>query len=224
MKLQDKVAVITGAGAGIGRAIAIRFAAEGARVAVTDINVDAAQNVAEKICAEGGCAQAYRCNVMDQAQIEQAMQRATADLGEIDILVNNAGGATVGGRMQPFESCTREYMDVLIGINLMGTLFCTRAVLPRMIERGQGGRIINLTSIRGMAGDKNNILVWHSQGRRDLLHQVAGYGNGQACYHRQCDCTGRHRLETWPRGVRQFPWASGQVRGCRSAGAAAGWG
>lgn len=164
MKLLNKVAVITGAGAGIGRAIAIRFAAEGARVAVTDINVDAAQNVAEKICAEGGCAQAYRCDVMDQAQIEQAMQRATADLGEIDILVNNAGGATVGGRMQPFESCTREYMDVLIGINLMGTLFCTRAVLPRMIERGQGGRIINLTSIRGMAGDKNNILYGTAKG------------------------------------------------------------
>ncbi len=164
MRLKDKVAVITGAGAGIGRAIAVRFAAEGAKVAVTDINERAALQVTDEILAAGGSAHAYRCDVADQAAVDAVMQAVTEDLGDIDILVNNAGGAIVGGKMQRFESCTREYMDTLIGINLMGTLFCTRAVLPRMIERGCGGRIINLTSIRGVAGDKNNILYGTAKG------------------------------------------------------------
>lgn len=164
MKLEKKVAVITGAGAGIGRAAAIRFGAEGALVAVTDINEAAAAKVAEEIAAGGGRAKAYLCDVMNQAQVEQVMKRIETDLGPIDILMNNAGGAIVGGKMQPFEACTREYMDTLIGINLLGTLFCTRAVLPGMIARGQGGRIINLTSIRGVAGDKNNILYGTAKG------------------------------------------------------------
>ncbi len=164
MKLEKKVAVITGAGAGIGRAAAIRFGAEGALVAVTDINEVAAAKVAEEIVAGDGRAKAYLCDVMNQAQVEQVMKRIEIDLGPIDILMNNAGGAIVGGKMQPFETCTREYMDTLIGINLLGTLFCTRAVLPGMIARGQGGRIINLTSIRGVAGDKNNILYGTAKG------------------------------------------------------------
>jgi len=164
MKLSGKVAVVTGSGAGIGRASAIRFAAEGAKVAVTDINEAAAQQVVEEITAAGGCAKAYKCDVMNQPQVEEVMAAVCRDLGDIDILMNNAGGAIVAGKMQPFESCTREYMDTLIGINLMGTLFCTRAVLPRMIERGCGGRIINLTSIRGVAGDKNNILYGTAKG------------------------------------------------------------
>lgn len=164
MKLNDKVAVITGAGAGIGKAIALRFAAEGAKVAVTDINENTAQQVVDEIIAAGGCAKAYVCDVANQVQVDSVMHAVSEDLGEIDILVNNAGGAIVGGKMQPFESCNREYMDTLIGINLMGTLFCTRAVLPSMIERGCGGRIINLTSIRGVAGDKNNILYGTAKG------------------------------------------------------------
>ena len=164
MKLEKKVAVITGAGAGIGRAAAIRFGAEGALVAVTDINEAAAAKVAEEIVAGGGRAKAYLCDVMNQAQVEQVMKRIETDLGPIDILMNNAGGAIVGGKTQPFEACTREYMDTLIGINLLGTLVCTRAVLPGMIARGQGGRIINLTSIRGVAGDKNNILYGTAKG------------------------------------------------------------
>ena len=164
MKLEKKVAVITGAGAGIGRAAAIRFGAEGALVAVTDINEAAAAKVAEEIVAGGGRAKAYLCDVMNQAQVEQVMKRIETDLGPIDILMNNAGGAIVGGKMQPFEASTRQYLVPLIGINLLGTLFCTRAVLPGMIARGQGGRIINLTSIRGVAGDKNNILYGTAKG------------------------------------------------------------
>lgn len=164
MKLENKVAVITGAGAGIGKATAIRFCAEGARVAVTDINEAAAKKVAEEIVANGGYAKAYLCDVMNQQQVEEVLAHVEEELGPIDILMNNAGGAIVGGKMQKFENCTREYMDTLIGINLMGTLFCTRAVLPKMIERGKGGRIINLTSIRGVAGDKNNILYGTAKG------------------------------------------------------------
>ncbi len=164
MKLKDQVAIITGAGAGIGRASAIRFAQEGAKVAVTDIKLDLAAQVVAEIRAAGGTAIAIECNVMDQAQVESMVEETVRTLGPVDILMNNAGGAIVGGNMQKFEECTREYMDTLIGVNLMGTLFCTRAVLPRMIERGCGGRIINLTSIRGVAGDKNNILYGTAKG------------------------------------------------------------
>ena len=111
MKLTGKVAVITGAGAGIGKAIALRFAAEGAKVAVTDINADTAQQVVDEIIAAGGCAKAYLCDVSNQMQVEAVMDAIGAELGDIDILVNNAGGAIVGGKMQRFEDCTREYMD-----------------------------------------------------------------------------------------------------------------
>lgn len=164
MKLAGKTAVITGAGAGIGKAIAERFAKEGAVVAVTDLKPEAAAQVADSITANGGKAKAYRCDVMNQQEVEQIFARIAAELGPVDILVNNAGGAIVGGKFQPFEECTREFMDTLIGVNLMGTLFCTRAVLPQMIERKQGGRIINLTSIRGIAGDRSNILYGTAKG------------------------------------------------------------
>lgn len=164
MKLKDQVAIITGAGAGIGRASAIRFAQEGAKVAVTDIKLELAEQVVAEIRAAGGTAIAIECNVMDQAQVESMVEETVRTLGPVDILMNNAGGAIVGGSMQKFEECTREYMDTLIGVNLMGTLFCTRAVLPAMIERGKGGRIINLTSIRGVTGDKGNVLYGTAKG------------------------------------------------------------
>ena len=164
MKLENKVAVVTGAASGIGRAIAERFAMEGAYVAVTDINMENAEKAVQEIVKNGGKAKAYHMNVMDQAEVEAVIAAVKADLGPIDIMVNNAGGAIVGGAMQPFEECTREYMDVLIGINLMGTLFCTRAVLPDMIAACKGGRIINLSSIRGIAGDKGNILYGTAKG------------------------------------------------------------
>lgn len=164
MKLKDQVAIITGAGAGIGRASAIRFAQEGAKVAVTDIKLELAEQVVAEIRAAGGTAIAIECNVIDQAQVESMVEETVRTLGPVDILMNNAGGAIVGGAMQKFEECTREYMDTLIGVNLMGTLFCTRAVLPAMIERGKGGRIINLTSIRGVTGDKGNVLYGTAKG------------------------------------------------------------
>lgn len=164
MNIAGKTAFITGAAAGIGKAIAERFAAEGAKVAVTDINLEAAQRTAEEITRKGGRVRAYRCDVTNQQEVETIVKAASEELGPIDILVNNAGGAIVGGKFQAFEECTREYMDTLIGINLMGTLFCTRAVLPDMIARGNGGRIINLASIRGIAGDKNNILYGTAKG------------------------------------------------------------
>lgn len=180
MKLQRRVAVITGGGAGIGRAIALRYAQDGARVVVSDINEAAAQAVVAQIGEAGGTALAIRCDVSSRTEVAALFAQVASTFGPVDILVNNAGGAIVGGTMQPFAECTPEYMDTLIGVNLMGTLYCTREVVAQMKAR-RCGKIINLSSIRGLAGDKSNILYGTAKGgvhsfTKSLAMEMGEYG------------------------------------------------
>ena len=163
MKLAGKCAVVTGAGSGIGRAIAERFAREGAFVAVADLRPEAAQAVAEGIEAKGGRALAVCCDVSDGDAVVSMFRHVREALGPVDILVNNAGGAIVGGAYQRFEESTRAFLDKILGVNLMGTLFCSREAVGDMIAR-RGGRIINLSSIRGMYGDAANVFYGTAKG------------------------------------------------------------
>ncbi|MBE7468596.1 MAG: 3-oxoacyl-ACP reductase [Anaerolineae bacterium] len=135
MRLKDKVAIITGAGRGIGRATALRFAEEGARVVVADVDLDEAQGVADEIAAKDGRAVAVKVNVTDRASINAMVQTVLDHFGgRIDVLINNAG--TI--RDSQLVKMTEENFDLVININLKGVFNCTQAVVPTMIAQGSG--------------------------------------------------------------------------------------
>jgi len=145
--LKGKTAIVTGGGGGIGGATSRRFAEEGAQVAVFDMNLEAAQKVADGIVTAGGQAKAFACNITDRAQVDAAVAAAEAQLGPIDILVNNAGWDI----FKPFTKTVPAEWDKLIAINLTGALHMHHAVLPGMVARG-GGRIVNIASDAARGG------------------------------------------------------------------------
>ncbi|MBW3631576.1 MAG: SDR family NAD(P)-dependent oxidoreductase, partial [Chloroflexi bacterium] len=144
MKLEGKVAAITGAGSGMGKAIALAYAREGAKVVAADLNLEAAQKVADEIAA-GGEAIAVQTDVRDQAQAQAMVDAAVASFGGLDILVNNAGV----GKIIPFLETTNEDWDFMFDVNCKGMLWCSQAAARQMIEQGRGGKIVNLASQAG---------------------------------------------------------------------------
>lgn len=148
MRLSGKVALITGAGQGIGRATALLFGQHGAKVAVADINEEAAQATAQAIVDAGGEAKAFFMNVGQAASVEAAVKAVVEWAGRIDVLVNNAG-ITRDARM---IKMTEEQFDAVINVNLKGVWLCTKYVAPIMIEQG-GGSIINAASIVAFEGN-----------------------------------------------------------------------
>jgi NAD(P)-dependent dehydrogenase (short-subunit alcohol dehydrogenase family) len=157
MKLKDNVAIVTGAGGGIGRAIAQKLAAEGATVIVNDINADNAARVAAGITAAGSAALPFAADVTRSADIRE-MTRATLDrFGHIDILVNNAGGsANLLGKLSPFKDTTEDVWKWVLDLNLNGTLICIHSVLTHMVRRRRG-KIINIASIAAEVGILNRV-------------------------------------------------------------------
>jgi 2-hydroxycyclohexanecarboxyl-CoA dehydrogenase len=147
MRFQDKVAVVTGGGGGIGGATCARFAREGARVAVLDRNLAGARATAERIAADGGTALAIECDITDRASVDAAVARVTAEWGGIHILVNNAGWDV----FKPFTKTVPAEWERLIAINLVGPLNMHHAVLPGMVGR-KAGRIVNIASDAARVG------------------------------------------------------------------------
>ena len=145
--LKGKTVVVTGGGGGIGGATCRRFAAEGACVAVFDMNLKSAQAVADGIEASGGVAQAFQCNITDRAEVDAAVAAAEAALGPIDVLVNNAGWDV----FKPFTKTVPAEWEKLIAINLTGALHMHHAVLPGMAARRRG-RIVNIASDAARVG------------------------------------------------------------------------
>lgn len=145
-RLAGKCALITGAARGIGLAFAKAYVAEGARVAIADIDFEKAQAAACKI---GDAAVAVRLDVTDQASIDAAVSETIAALGQIDILINNAAIFTAA----PIMEIERADYDRAFEINVAGTLFTLQAVARHMTERGQGGKIINMASQAGRRGE-----------------------------------------------------------------------
>ena len=146
-RFDNQTVVITGGGGGIGGATCRRFGAEGARVAVFDLNLEAAEKVASAIRAEGGAAMAYNCDITDRASVNAAIAAAEAKLGPIDVLVNNAGWDV----FKPFTKTEPAQWDKLIAINLTGALHMHHAVLPGMAARKKG-RIVNISSDAARVG------------------------------------------------------------------------
>jgi 2-hydroxycyclohexanecarboxyl-CoA dehydrogenase len=146
-KFIDKTIIVTGGAGGIGGATCRRFAAEGAKVAVFDMNFEAAQKVAAAIQATGGRASAFQCDITDRVAVDAAVAQAQADLGPIDVLVNNAGWDV----FRPFTKTTPDQWDKLIAINLTGALHMHHAVLPSMVAK-KSGRIVNIASDAARVG------------------------------------------------------------------------
>src|SRR5580692_9464348 len=147
-QLLNQIAVVTGAGRGIGRAIALRFAAEGADVVVVSRTVENSEKVAEEVRALGRKAWALAVDVADAAAVEAAAEKILADAGKVDILVNNAGVTRDGLVMRMSD----EDWDAVLGTNLRGAFAVTRA-FSRSFLRQRSGRIINIASVIGLMGN-----------------------------------------------------------------------
>ncbi|HEV2126858.1 MAG TPA: L-iditol 2-dehydrogenase [Chloroflexota bacterium] len=148
-RLEGKVALVTGGAQGMGRAISLRLAQEGARIVVADLKEDQAQQVADEISTAGGEAAAVAVDVRRQEQVQAMVDAAVGRFGGIDILVNNAGV----GKIIPFFETTERDWDLIFDVNCKGLLWCSQAVAKVMIERGRGGKIINLASQAGRRGE-----------------------------------------------------------------------
>jgi len=142
-KLQDKVAIVTGAASGIGKAIAEIYAREGAKVAIADVNMAAAQAVAEELKAGGASAMAIAADVTDEAQVNAAVDAVVEAWGGVDILVSNAGIQIV----HPLEEFSYAEWKKMIAIHLDGAFLTTKACLPHMYASGRGGSIIYMGSV-----------------------------------------------------------------------------
>lgn len=146
MRLEGKVAVVTGAASGFGEAISRRFAAEGAAVVVADMNADGAAKVSDGIVAAGGEAVAIAADVTKADDAEAMVQAAASGFGGLDILVNNAG---VPQRINRFQDVDAETVAKIFNVNVMSWLHTTKAALPHLETRG-GGSIVNTASVAGL--------------------------------------------------------------------------
>lgn len=150
MKLDGKVAIVTGAAGGIGMAIASRLASQGVRVALSDIDVQKAGEVAAEIEAKGGIAASFKTDVRCIPEVNRMVEEVAGKFGRIDILINNAGGASKKGRIAFQEAEDAEWERVL-DVNLKGVIIYTRAVVRHMQKQGYG-RIVNIASIASSTG------------------------------------------------------------------------
>ena len=165
--LEGQAAIVTGAGRGIGRAIALRLAREGVGVSVADLDLASAEQVAEEIGAAGGEALALQVDVTSKEDADRMVRQAVARFGRLDILVNNAGVAAVVPLMDTDEAT----WDRLMSVNAKGVLLCSQAAARQMIAQGGGGRIINNASGAGkVAPGKNEPLGAYAASK----HAVVG--------------------------------------------------
>jgi NAD(P)-dependent dehydrogenase (short-subunit alcohol dehydrogenase family) len=147
MELEQSVAIVTGAGNGIGSAIARKLFAEGARVALWDMDLDSVQKLASELDPKGEKAAAFKVNVTVEEQAQAAVRETQKRFGRIDILVNNAGIS----RHRTIEDMTVELFENVIAVNLTGPFICCKAVVPVM-KKQNGGKIVNIASLGGRTG------------------------------------------------------------------------
>lgn len=147
-RVKGKVAIVTGAALGLGRATAILLAKEGARVALTDLRDEEGRGVAKEIEGEGANAAYWHLDVAREKEVERVFAEIAMKFGRIDILVNNAG---IAGVNKPTDEISEEEWDAVQSVNVKGVFLCTKHVIPHLRHAG-GGSIINLSSIYGLIG------------------------------------------------------------------------
>ncbi|MEM5521797.1 L-iditol 2-dehydrogenase [Sulfitobacter sp. AS59] len=166
-RLSGKSALITGAARGIGRGFAAAFVAEGAQVAIADINLEAAQAAAAEL---GDAAYAVQIDVTDQASIDAAVASVVSQAGKLDILVNNAALFDAAETV----NITRDSFDRLYAVNVAGTLFTMQAAAAQMIKQGHGGKIINMASQAGRRGEPLVLVYCSTKAAVISMTQSAG--------------------------------------------------
>lgn len=172
MKLKDKVAVVTGATKGIGLGIAEEFANEGARVVLTGRSQDLGEKAAQEIVDRGHEAHFVQCDVSQSDQVNRLVKKTVNHFGRLDIMVSNAG---INAKAE-FLDVTEEDWDAVIAVNLKGVFLCGQAAAKQMVKQGQGGAIINMSSVMGVLGLKNQVAYSASKGGINQLTKVMGLG------------------------------------------------
>lgn len=171
--LKGKVAIVTGAGQGIGEQIAKSLAEEGVKVVVNDLFLDRAQKVTGEIKAAGGEAIAVKADVTDSEEVNKMVNKTVSELGRVDILVNNAGvpapspeGDPLASQALFFAQTDKSSWEKFVGVNLYGTMNCTRAVIEHMIKQNSG-KIVNIISDAGRVGEPR--LASYSAGKAGIV-------------------------------------------------------
>lgn len=177
MEFEGKVALITGASVGIGRATAILLAERGADLALLDVNEEKLQELCEELKGSIGKVKAYTCDVSNEEQVNSVIKDAISCFGKVDILINNAALWRDGGEFLKIP--TSKWMQ-FFNVNVMGVVYCTKAVLEGMVQNGYG-RIINVASVAGVYGNANMVHYSASKGAviamtRALAKEVSDKG------------------------------------------------
>jgi NAD(P)-dependent dehydrogenase (short-subunit alcohol dehydrogenase family) len=193
------VALVTGAGSGIGRAIAERFAAEGAQVAAVDLVAERAAETARRIVGAGGEALALEADVAKAAAVERMAERATREYGRVDLLVNNAAVA-VGDDILSIDEAT---WDLNLAVTLKGAYLCARALLPGMLARRRGA-IVNIASVNGLTGLGEEPYSAAKAGVINLTRNLA-VKYGRFGVRVNCICPGTVRTPVWQPRVERDP-------------------
>lgn len=182
--LEGKVAIITGAGSGIGQACAWAMACEGARVAILDLNAESARRTSDELVANGGDAASFAVNVSDEAQVTDAISQIAALFGRIDILHNNAG---IPARRPVAEEDEQRWQSC-VDVNLKSVFLCSKHVIPHLLQRG--GSIINTSSVTGITGVRNRAAYSATKGAMVALTRNMALDYAQHQIRVNCVCPG----------------------------------
>jgi NAD(P)-dependent dehydrogenase (short-subunit alcohol dehydrogenase family) len=192
MKLKDRVCIVTGASSGIGRAIALRLAKEGANIVIGDLNIESAIEVVTKIEALNRKAMAIKADVTKSGEINHMIDATLEEFGRVDILVNNAGGSA-REKKSLFHESTEEVWDFVLSINLKGVLNCCRAVIGQMMKQ-RSGKIVNIASCAGIVGDAG--LADYSAAKAGIIGFAMALAKEVVSYGINVNCVSPGPIET----------------------------
>lgn len=196
MRLKEKIVIVTGAGRGIGKAIAIRFAEEGAKVVVDDVNDDIGTATVSAITDAGGEAMFINADVSDAAEVERLVTKTVDIYGTVDVLVNNAICST--------ENVLNNNWEANLAVALQGTSYCSNAVVPIM-QQGGGGSIVNIASVNGLIGLQGIHAYSAAKGGVIALTRSMAVAHGKDNIRINCICPGTVQTEVWEPMIKRNP-------------------